>query len=240
MPTPIFILVRPQHPGNIGAAARAIGNFGAGELRLVAPHVPPTHPDAVARAVSGRAILQRAGVFDNLTDALHGCRLVLGTTRRKGQHRQLTALPELQNLLTEVGPRTRVAIVFGSEEWGLTNDELQRCHALLTIPTDAARESLNLAHAVAVVAYEWRRAVVGRRSPVAGKVKCASRAIATSVEAMYVHLQSALDAIGFFPHGDPVHVMRNVRQLFNRAELTADDVKFLRGLARQMMWAGKQ
>lgn len=225
------ILVRPQHPGNIGSCARALANFGISSLRLVAPRVPPDHLEARRLAVGGLPVLERARAYPTLTAALHGCHLVVGTSRRRGKTRSLQPVATLRELLQTLTPRQRVAILFGSEEHGLHNDDLARCHHIVNIPSAARCPSLNLAHAVAVVAYELSRVERGQEtSPGQG------RATARECEQMFVHLQTALDAISFFPHSKPTSVMQELRACLARAQLTPQEVRVFRGIARQILW----
>lgn len=231
-----FVLVRPQHPGNIGATARVLANFGLRDLQLVQPRVEPLHPDAVARAVDGQAVLQRCVVHDTLPTAIQDCHLVVGTSRRTGKHRRhFIPVMELPDRIDPLHAEARVAIVLGSEEWGLTNEELMLCHTVVTIPSYAECPSLNLAHAVAILAYE----LAGRRLHPAVST---ARAIATAdaMEAMYQHLADALQRIGFFPHGNVMATMRRLRHLIGRSRPTEAEVKLLRGLARQILWAVEQ
>lgn len=234
-----FVLVRPQHPGNIGAAARALANFGWARLVLVDPQCPWPHPEAAQRAVGGRGVVERARVFPTLDAALRGVHFLIGTSRRVGKRRQ-TFLPlrELGTILTPQPPRAQIAVLFGSEEHGLHSDEVARCQAVMHIPTNRTVPSLNLAHAVALVAYEARQcgANAGTRRAVAGE----ARASRQQYEALFDHWESALAAIGYFPHGKPTQRMRVLRQLFDRAMATPTEIDFLRGIARQMEWAGKR
>lgn len=226
-----FILVRPQHPGNIGSAARALANFGFRSLRLVQPRVAPDHADAIRLAVGGRAVLRAARTYPDLAAALRGCHYAIGTSRRRGKDRMLHTLSTLHERLPSLAARQRVAVVFGSEEHGLHNDELSQCHDVVTIPSHDECPSLNLSHAVAVVAYELRRA---EPNPPARSTP--SLATTNACEQMYTHLQTAFAAIGFFPHHKPMSVMRELRACLSRARLTPQEVRIFRGIARQIMW----
>lgn len=226
-----FILVRPQHPGNIGSAARALANFGFRSLRLVQPRVTPDHADAIRLAVGGRAVLRAATVYPDLATALRGCHFAIGTSRRRGKDRDLHTLATLHEHIPSLSARQRVAVVFGSEEHGLHNDELAQCHDVMTIPSHDDCPSLNLSHAVAVVAYELCRLQPKRLARSAP-----SLATASACEQMYTHLQSAFAEIGFFPHHKPTSVMRELRACLSRARLTTQEVRIFRGIARQIMW----
>ncbi len=228
-----FTLVRPQHPGNIGSAARAMANFGFRSLHLVAPRHPPTHEDARRLAVGGRTVLTKARVHADVAAALKGIHCVIGTSRRPGKHRALQPLAQIQSIVAGLTPRQRVTILFGSEEHGLHNDELAQCNAVVTIPSVDTCPSLNLAHAVAVVAYELRRTLeTHSRKRVPTRLASVDQR-----EAMFTHLEAALAQIGFFPHQQPEAVMRQLRTCFSRAQLTDQEVRILRGIARQILWS---
>lgn len=228
-----FILVRPQHPGNIGSAARALANFGFRSLRLVQPRVAPDHEDAIRLAVGGRAVLRAARTYPDLAAALRGCHFAIGTSRRRGKDRTLHTLATLHERIPQLEARQRIAVVFGSEEHGLHNDELAQCHDVVTIPSHDECPSLNLSHAVAVVAYELRRAQSTRKIR---PESTPSLATASACEQMYTHLHTAFAAIGFFPHHKPTSVMRELRACLSRARLTPQEVRIFRGIARQIMW----
>lgn len=228
-----FILVRPQHPGNIGSAARALANFGFRSLRLVQPRVAPDHEEAIRLAVGGRAVLRAARAYPDVAAALRGCHYAIGTSRRRGKDRTLHTLATLHERLPPLEARQRVAIVFGSEEHGLHNDELAQCHDVVTIPSHDECPSLNLSHAVAVVAYELRRTQATHKTTLR---VTPSLATASACAQMYTHLQSAFAAIGFFPHHKPTSVMRELRACLSRARLTPQEVRIFRGIARQIMW----
>lgn len=236
MSTVSFILVRPQHPGNIGAAARVMANFQWTALRLVAPRVAPTDPVAMQRALGGAAILERATVYPSVMEAVHDMHLVMGTSRRMGQHRPaFQPLSSVLDRLADCAPSDNVAILFGSEEHGLHNAELDLCHTVLTVHTSPEIPSLNLGQMVGLVAYELRRTAhdAPHQPPIAALATSAER------EAMYGHLAEALETIGFFPHGNPDVAMRPLRQLLGRTQLTGQEVKILRGIARQILWVSR-
>lgn len=232
MPIPRFILVRPLYPGNTGAAARAICNFGWDDLRLVRPAFTLPQEEATRFAVGGVRVLQQVRVETTLAAAVAGTRLVIGTSRRVGKRRpNFFPIDELGNVLRDLRAKDEVALLFGSEEKGLTNEELRTCQVIVTIPTVAACPSLNLAHSVALVAYELRR-VVGHK----GRTKNADPlAPIEQVRELDAHWREVLDVIQFFPHGQPENVMRRLRYLFGRTALTQREVGMLRGIARQIL-----
>jgi len=152
--SPRIVLVRPSHPGNIGAVARAMGNMGFHRLCLVSPKEFPS-PVATSRAASATQILDGAEVYDSLDDAIHDCRLVVGTTARVRTIDWPTQTPR-QAVAALTGAPGECALVFGNERNGLSNSEVDRCHQLVRIPVDESCPSLNLAAAVMILTYEYR------------------------------------------------------------------------------------
>ena len=226
-----FILVRPSHPGNIGAAARAIRTMGFTRLYLVAPHKFP-HPDAVAMASGALAVLEEAIVVPTLVDAIANCTLALGCTAR---HRGVP-LPEhsprdaAQRAL-ETSARSEIAFVFGNERTGLENDELMSCHAAVHIPSDATFSSLNLAQAVQVLAYELRMAILEAFAPgVEEEHRVEAIATVDQLEYFFKHLSEMLDDIDFHKGRSPVTIMQRLRRLFLRTNLEQREVRILRGI----------
>lgn len=229
----VFVLVSPKSSGNVGAAARALMNMGFAALRLVAPrgYDPPA---AARRAVHAAGIVERAQCFDRLSDALADRTLTIGTTARtgtyRGEARELRATaPEIATLAAN----NRVAIVFGPEDYGLANREIAQCQWLLTIPSAPAYPSLNLAHAVAIVAYELALALDGAPRPVGCDEEFAP---AATVEAMHQRMERALIAIGFLPEANPGHIMHTLRAMLGRGGLRPREVEILNGVARQIAW----
>ena len=223
-----IVLVDTSHPGNIGAAARAMKNMSLEQLCLVTPRFFPS-AEATARASGADDLLARAQVYACLDDALAGCRLVLGASARE----RSVAWPVLSP--RETGPKLvaeaavgEVALVFGRESSGLTNQELDRCHYLIHIPTSAHYSSLNLAAAVQVLVYEVYMAWLdarGRPVPPAREVATADR-----VEGFHRHLAQALEEIGFADPQQSDKLLRRLRSLFQRARPDADEINILRGI----------
>lgn len=238
-----IVLVNTSHPGNIGASARAMKTMGLGQLWLVQPKEFPS-AEATARASGADDLLARAVVCEDLDTALAGCRWVVGASARL---RKITVPPLLprdcarQARLDSEGGE--VALLFGREQSGLSNEELDRCHALVHIPTDAAYGSLNLAMAVQVLAYELRMAhldddwqpppEIGEQTPLAD---------VEEVERFYAHLEQALLELEFLNPDNPRQLMRRLRRLFNRVRLDRNEVNILRGIlsAAQQAKAGKR
>lgn len=224
-----FVLVRTSHPGNIGAAARAIRTMGFKRLSLVAPHRFP-HPDAVAMAAGAVAELDQAAVTSKLVEAVSDCTLVLGCTARKRvvQLEELAPREAAARVLA-ASAHGEVAIVFGNERTGLENDELMSCHAAVHIPSVEDFPSLNLAQAVQLLAYELRLAVLAQ-TPAQTEEAREPLATVDELEHFFGHLAQTLDDIDFHKGRSPVTIMKRLRRLFLRAGLEQREVRILRGI----------
>lgn len=225
-----FVLVRTSHPGNIGAAARAIRTMGFARLGLVAPHKFP-HPDAVAMASGANAVLDDAAVAQTLVEAVADCTLVFGCTARARavQLEELSPREAAQRALAASahGP---VAIVFGNERTGLENDELMSCHVAVRIPSVEDFASLNLAQAVQVLAYELRLAMLERAPQDGAESRSDPPATSEQLEHLFGHLAQMLDDIDFHKGRSPVTIMKRLRRLFLHAGLDQREVRILRGI----------
>jgi tRNA/rRNA methyltransferase/tRNA (cytidine32/uridine32-2'-O)-methyltransferase len=223
-----IILVGTTHPGNIGACARAMKNMGLADLALVRPRYFP-HDDATARASGATDVLDSARVVDSLEEALVGCVYVAGASARSRTIGWPTMLPRecARELLLQAQTGT-VAVVFGPEKSGLTNEDLDRCHTLLTIPTNPDFSSLNLAMAVQVLTYELRVAQLDGAVPVYQPE--APLASNEELELFYVHLAEVLEKSGFLDPQNPRHLMRRLRRLFLRAAPDQNEINILRGM----------
>lgn len=224
-----FVMVETTHPGNIGAAARAMKTMGLSRLHLVRPkHLP--NAEAVARASGADDLLASAQVHDQLVDALRGCRLVVGSSARL----RTVEWPLLEpgdcarRLLAEAGAG-EVALVLGRESSGLTNDELACCHYLVHIPTNPAFSSLNVASAAQIFAYEIRRAM---REAAGLRIEETPRDLATAeaMEGFHAHLAQTLVDTGFSDPGQSRKLLRRLRRLFNRARPDWVELNILRGI----------
>lgn len=228
-----IVLVRPEHPGNVGAAARAIKNLGFSALHLVAPSCGHLTPEALKMAYGARDVLEGATVHTALIDAVGPVQWVAGFGMvRDG--RSVTWLPEAgAGLATRAqAPHApQIALVFGPEISGLSNDDLAVCHQLIAIPTDSAQPSLNLAQAVLLACYEVSR------SPAPAAADLRELATAEELDGLCTHLADTLYAIGFLYPPHDRHLIRDVRSLLNRAGLDAREVRILRGALRQTGWA---
>jgi tRNA (cytidine32/uridine32-2'-O)-methyltransferase len=223
-----IVLVGTTHPGNIGAAARAMKNMGLSELVLVNPRYFP-HADATARASGAEDVLQRARMVGSLTEAIADCSYVAGASARPRTIGWPTMTP--RECAERLGKESRegiVAVVFGSEKAGLTNDDLDRCHALVTIPAAPGFSSLNLAMAVQILSYELR--IAGMTGIVPETIRDMPLASSEELEHFYVHLEQVLTASGFLDPGNPRYLMRRVRRLVARAEPDRNEINILRGM----------
>jgi TrmH family RNA methyltransferase len=223
-----IVLVDTNHPGNIGASARAMKNMGLSELHLVRPKSFP-NAEATARAAGADDILDAAKMFDTLEDAIADCGLIVGTSAR--QRHLPWALVEPRECAARIAQDSRsghVAIVFGSERYGLTNEELARCNLLVTIPTHSEYSSLNLAMAVQVLSYEvWLEMRPGAPESPPREVPLAS---AEEMTRLYEHIEQVLDNIDFRDRTGGGHLMARIRRLFNRAQLDQNEMNILRGI----------
>ena len=224
------VLFRPRLAENVGAVARAACNMGL--KRLIAVQPLDLDFDRMAMMATGHAVelLHRLEVHDDLTAALAPFQYVVGATARLGGVRSDYFTPrEVAQKIIEVSAHNDIALLFGPENFGLTNEELPLCHALVTIPT-ADCSSLNLAQAVMVLAYELFTAL-------SHKPHFEPRlANAREMESMYAMLQETLLKINFIPHQDPEHWMFNVRRLFYRHGLRAREAQVIKGICRQIDW----
>ncbi len=227
---PRIILVNTTHPGNIGAAARAMKNMGLSQLYLVDPAEFP-HCDATARATGADDILNNAVVVEDLNTALKDCTLVFATSARS-RHLAWPVCTPRECAKQSVEQDKPVAIVFGRENSGLTNKELALCHYHVNIPTAENFSSLNLAAAVQVVAYELNLAQQsGFSSPVKEGAAKEVDELATADEVMgfYQHLQNTMTRLDFLDPKQPKMLMQRLMRLFNRAHLEKKELNILRG-----------
>ena len=221
------VLVRTTHPGNIGATARAMLTMGLTRLVLVAPKSFP-HDDATAMAAGAHGILEHAVCVASLDEALGGCVLTLGFSARQREFagRVETVRIAVREALAHA-PLGDVAMVFGTEMSGLTNDELARCAIVAAIPTNPNYASLNLAAAVQIAAYELRVAAFDERVWSAPRH---TRASQDEVEGLHAHAQRTLTALSFLHPAMPKRLMPRLRRLFGRAGLERQEVNILRGI----------
>ncbi len=226
------VLVEPQGALNIGSVCRAMLNFGFTDLRLVNPQVDHLSRDARLMAVKSATVLENAQVFSHLGDALAGCMLSFGTTRRFGRYREGLLHPsEAAELLLPVVQENSVALVFGREDRGLFTSELDLCQHFITIPTDEKQPSMNLAQAVSLCLYE----VSNARAKLTGRTSRHKKlASSEKLEAMYQHMRQSLLDIGYLDPQNPDHILRSFRRILGRSGLNDREVRILRGLFNQI------
>ena len=227
-----IVLVETTHPGNIGAVARAMKNMNMTKLRLVAPKIFP-NAEATSRACGADDILAQAHIFQSLQEAVADCQLVIGASARS----RTISWPEIsprdcaeQVVINE--PDKKVAIVFGRENSGLKNHELDLCHYLLRIPCNSAYSSLNIAAAVQVVCYELFVAAGMQKTVTIGDKDKSPKATALQMDSFYTHLYQALTDIGFMHPDKSNSIMRRLRRIYNRIQLDTKELDILRGILR--------
>ena len=222
-----IVLSHTSHPGNIGAAARAMKTMGIASLYLVNPKKFPD-ADADARASGAVDVLQNARVCASLAEALEGTVYALAVSARRRELAYSSAdARSAAQLLVAAAQEGEVAVVFGTEMSGLTNEEILQCRAMAHIPADPGYSSLNLAAAVQVMAYEARVAALGAVMPSPADAEPARH---EDVENFYVHLEQSLLASGFLDPANPKRLLPRLRRLFGRARLEQEEVNILRGM----------
>jgi tRNA/rRNA methyltransferase len=238
-----FILLNTSHAGNVGAAARAMKVMGFDDLVLVAPRWPNVlrREETIQRASGANDVLANARIVETLDEALDGVTYLCATAMTPRDFGPPTASPREHFGELAKSPH-HVAFLFGSERFGMTNEDVYRCHVALSIPTNPAFGSLNLAAAIQVVAYEWRCALGGFAAPAesasTGPARTdAALADAQSVAGMLAHWETALADIGFLDPAAPKKLMPRLNSLFNRAQLTPEEIHILRGVAKAMSQA---
>jgi tRNA/rRNA methyltransferase len=233
---PVVVLVEPQLGENIGAAARAMANFGLSKLRLVKPLRSWPNERAKVMAAGADRVLDGAVVYESFADAIGDCSYVLATTARNHDQAKpvLSAADAAQALAPKVGGGETVALVFGRERIGLENHEVARADAIVTLPVNPAFASLNLAQAVVVVAYEWFKLASGGQLPFAAPNRSPG-APKQQLDAFFADLERELDAIEFFrPHEKRGVMQTNLRNIFNRMSPTAQDIRTLHGITMSL------
>ncbi|MGB0321564.1 MAG: tRNA (cytosine(32)/uridine(32)-2'-O)-methyltransferase TrmJ [Pseudohongiellaceae bacterium] len=228
-----IVLVNTSHPGNIGATARAMKNMGLSRLALVNPVEFPSGV-AVGRAASALDVLEQAEVVNTLGEAIADCALVIGSSARSRSLPWPMLTPERSAAkLVKESQSAPVALVFGREDSGLNNEELQLCHFHVQIPASPEYSSLNLAAAVMVLCYEIRRAVL-RNEDADDKAEDEywdqERATVEQVEYFYEHLERVLVEIDFHDPDNPRQLMQRMRRLFGRVRIDAMEMNILRGI----------
>jgi len=233
-----FVLCNTSHAGNVGAAARAIKVMGFDDLVLVAPRYDDVlgHDEALAMASGAADVLAGARVVTTLADALGGIGHVCATAMTPRDFGPPTAAPREHFAAIAAAP-PNIAFVFGGERFGLSNDDVYRCHQCLSIPAAPGYASLNLAQAVQLIAYEWRQALGGY--DVTPRTPAPAVADAQAVQGLLEHWREALVAVGYLDPAAPKKLMPRLNQALNRARVTDEEVHILRGIAR-VLAAGRK
>ena len=228
-----FILIETSHAGNVGAAARALKVMGFDELVLVKPRWANVlrKEETIQRASGANDVLAKARVVETLDEALDGVTHLCATAMTPRDFGPPTRSPR-QHLAELAQGEHSVAFLFGSERFGMKNEDVYRCHVALSIPTNPGFGSLNLGSAIQVIAYEWRQALGG--FPVQAATAPVDKADAQQVAGMLTHWEQALTDIGFLDPASPKKLMPRLNQLFNRADLQPEEIHILRGVAKAM------
>ncbi len=223
-----IVLVEPSHPGNIGAVARAMKNMGLARLVLVSPRQFP-HSEAIARASGADDVLESARVVTTVSEALAGCGFIVATTSRpRDQYFRVADVRDAAQRMLSEARRGPVAVLFGSERAGLTNEQIEAAHLLIRIPASDSYPSLNLAMAVQIVAYEL---LCARGVRIESAPAAAPLADPAEMERLYEHLAQVLEEIDFRDRTQGgTHLMARLRRLFQRAALDRNEVNILRGI----------
>ena len=230
-----IVMVRPRGSGNIGSVARAMKNFGGADLAIVGTARTQSFW-AKAMAVHGRDVLSEAKCYDTIRAAIADCTLVVGTTCRAGLYRAHSQSPrEIAPSIAAAAKQGKIALIFGPEDHGLSNKDLEHCQLLVDIPSHPDYRSLNVAQAAVVCLYELYVATL--TTPADDAIQ---RAEAESIERLFDIMRHALLKIGFLDSENPEHMLLAFRRIFGRAGLEDKDVRILTGMFRQIEWYAKE
>lgn len=232
-----FVLVETSHPGNIGAVARAMKTMGFSQLVLVNPRFSDAvkREEAIAFASGAQDILSAAKIVGSIEEALHGCNFAAALSARLREFSPPVITPRALAAQLAAEPALDVALIFGNERYGLPNEIIEKCNALINIPANPDYSSLNLAQAVQVLAYELRLAAIGDIHPATAIGFQGEAASIMQIEGMYQHLEQALVTIDFLDPDNPKKLMPRLKRLFSRTKLETEEVNILRGIARQIL-----
>ncbi|MFC1827873.1 RNA methyltransferase [Thermodesulfobacteriota bacterium] len=232
-----IVLMEPKYPENIGAAARCAMNMGISRLIIVRDEAPDQEKMLKMATHKAAHLIEQLERFKYLEEALAPFSHVVGTSARQGRKRRIENSPRyMPDAILPLLENNQVALLFGPEHRGLTNDDLKYCQTTVTIPT-ADFSSLNLAQAVAILCYELYWGIM-----YSGKLKQSSPKLASSyeLEGMYDHVEELLNRIGFLKTNDSSYWIRNIRQFLGRVNLRAKEARIIRGFCRQFLWYDKQ
>ncbi len=233
-----FILIETSHAGNVGAAARAMKTMGFDDLVLVAPRWANVlrREETIQRASGALDVLERARIVDTLDDALDGISHLCATAMTPRDFGPPTVTPRAHFESLQTAQHQGVGFLFGSERFGMRNEDVYRCHVCLSIPSNPKFGSLNLGAALQVVAYEWRLALGGFASDVSAAAPAQAQvADAQQLAGMLAHLEQSLVGLGFLDPLAPKKLMPRLNQLFNRAAVTQEEIHILRGIAKAIL-----
>ncbi|MFZ5995078.1 MAG: RNA methyltransferase [Thermodesulfobacteriota bacterium] len=232
-----IVLHKPRYPENIGAAARCALNMGISKITVVSPANPDREKMLKMATHEAAGLIEDMEIHDSLDAALAPFQYIVGTTARLGRHRQALETPrELAGRIVDISQNNRVALLFGPENTGLSNEELRYCHIVTTIPT-ANFASLNLAQAVMIVCYEI---LMARMEATSRDRITPHLATSAELEGMYADLQGALLTIGFLKSGEQEYGLNQVRAFLSRVKLLSRETQLIRGLCRQLKWFEKK
>jgi tRNA/rRNA methyltransferase len=234
-----FILIQTSHAGNVGAAARAMKTMGFDDLVLVAPRWSNVlrREETIQRASGALDVLEKCRIVETLDEALEGMTHLCATAMTPRDFGPPTTTPRehFAQLVDQPAPPTGVAFLFGSERFGMRNEDVYRCHACLSIPSNPQFGSLNIGAALQVIAYDWRLALGGFADAPPLPQSSAKLADAAQVSGMLTHLEQALVALEFLDPAAPKKLMPRLNALFNRAALTQEEIHILRGIAKSIL-----
>ncbi len=239
-----FILINTSHAGNVGAAARAMKTMGFDDLVLVAPRWPNVlrREETIQRASGALDVLEKCRIVDTLDEALDGVTHLCATAMTPRDFGPPTRSPRdhFAHMLGQVPGQTPallpdIAFLFGSERFGMRNEDVYRCHVALSIPSNPQFGSLNIGAALQVIAYEWRLALGGFDAPQASPTHAAHAADAAQVAGMLTHLEESLVALEYLDPAAPKKLMPRLNALFNRATVTQEEVHIVRGIAKAVL-----
>ena len=234
-----FILIQTSHAGNVGAAARAMKTMGFDDLVLVAPRWPNVlrREETIQRASGALDVLEKCRIVDTLDEALEGMTHLCATAMTPRDFGPPTTTPRehFAPLVAQAEAQTGVAFLFGSERFGMRNEDVYRCHACLSIPSNPQFGSLNIGAALQVVAYDWRLALGGFAAAPPLPQSNAKLADAAQLSGMLTHLEQALVALEFLDPAAPKKLMPRLNALFNRAAVTQEEIHILRGIAKSVL-----
>lgn len=230
-----IVLNKPKYPGNVGSIARCARNMGIGKIFVVGNKDLSLEEMKQMSTHFAAGIVERIQHFDQLDEALANFHYIIGTTSRRGSGRGPCVSPrEMAELVVDVSQHNEVAVLFGPEDTGLSNDDLRFCHLLVTIPTSKRMKSVNLAQAVMILCYEIFVAHAGLLEEFTSRM-----ASSDELEGMYAQMKTVLMKIGFLHPQNPDHWMMHIRRFLGRTKLFSKEVKIIRGICRQLDWSIK-